>query len=154
MKDSPLFLRKKQRWASITRHHELALPSSTPWGICLLICIYWNIAQLLRGLISHPEDDKTNDTGGDGGSQYQTRDKDSGHFAALPSLLCPARAAHATTELLWGRLAPGREKIKEETQTNHPRLMTGKKMKGLVRGTFRYARIIINPLQLPMTKSC
>jgi len=40
-------------------------------------------------LISHPEDGKKKkkDTGGNGDSQQQTRDKDSGQLAALPSML-------------------------------------------------------------------
>jgi len=50
-----------------------------------LICIYRNTVQLLRGSINHPEDDETNDIGGDGGSQWQTQDKDLEHFTALPS---------------------------------------------------------------------
>lgn len=115
--------------------------------------IYRNNAQLLRGLISHPKDDEANDSRWDGGSLQQTHDKDSEHCAALPSLLQPARPAHTTAELLWGRPAPGREKIKKEMWTDHPKLMM-EKSENTCKRNFHYARIIINHLQLPVTKCC
>lgn len=48
-----------------------------------------------------------------------------------------------------------REKDKERDMNRSSKINGGKKkMKALVRGSFDYARIIINPLQLPMTKIC
>lgn len=69
---SERFLSVSEKEPEMSKYNASPQTSSTQLhtlGIWLLICIYWNIAQLLRGSISHPEDDKTNDTEGGGGSQ-------------------------------------------------------------------------------------
>lgn len=117
-------LRNKQSWASVRRHHELALCTSTPWGIWFLTSFTermpscwgdWSATQKMTKQMTPDEM-----------GVPSSRHKDSEHCAALPSLLQPAQAAHTTAELLWGRPAPGREKITKETWTDHPRLMMEK----------------------------